>query len=233
MTDASGADDHDVLDLAGFIDHTLLAPDATAADIDRLCAEAAQYRFASVCVHPTWVVRCAAALSDAEVAVCTVIGFPSGATTSATKAAEAAEAVATGAAELDMVINIGALRSGDTDLVRRDIAAVVDAGGPGALVKVIIETSMLTDDHKRIASRLAVDAGADFVKTSTGFGGGGATVDDVALLRAVVGDAAGVKASGGVRTTQDALDMIGAGATRIGASAGIAIVGGGASTASY
>ncbi|MEM9035042.1 MAG: deoxyribose-phosphate aldolase [Actinomycetota bacterium] len=227
-------DDQAAPDLAGYIDHTLLAPNATADEIDQLCAEAAEHHFASVCVSPTWVPRCVSALQHTNVATCTVIGFPSGATTSATKAAEAAEAVATGATEVDMVINIGALRSGHAEVVRDDIGAVVEAAtAGGAIVKVILETSMLTDDQKTAACVLAVEAGAHFVKTSTGFGGGGATVEDVALMRRAVGEDLGVKASGGVRTREDALAMIEAGATRIGASAGIAIIGGGAGTSDY
>lgn len=215
------------LDLAQYIDHTLLAPDATAEDIDRLCAEAEQYRFASVCINPTWVRRAANDLRGTGVPVCTVIGFPLGATTTEVKAMEARKALRDGAREIDMVINIGALKSGDHELVYDDIARVVDAAHEvGAICKVILETALLTDEEKVIASALAKRAKADFVKTSTGFGPGGATVYDVALMRETVGPEMGVKASGGVRTADDAEDMIAAGATRIGASAGVQIVSG-------
>jgi deoxyribose-phosphate aldolase len=215
------------LDLARYIDHTLLKPDATRAEIDELIEEAEQYHFASVCINPTWVRYAARRLSGTDVKVCTVIGFPLGANTPEIKAMEARKAIREGAGEVDMVINIGALKSGDHDLVRRDIEKVVDAAHEaGTTVKVILETSMLTDEEKVIASSIAKDAKADFVKTSTGFGGGGATVYDVALMRETVGPGMGVKASGGVRTTEDAEDMIAAGATRIGASAGVQIVGG-------
>jgi deoxyribose-phosphate aldolase len=213
------------LDMAKYIDHTLLAPDATADQIDQLCAEAAEYHFASVCVNPTWVARCAGNLRGSDVKVCTVIGFPLGATTPRTKAMEAREAIRNGAREVDMVLNVGALKSGDHELVLTDIEKVVDsAHEAGVIVKVILETVLLTDEEKVIASALSKRAKADFVKTSTGFGGGGATVFDVALMRETVGPDQGVKASGGVRTREDAQDMIAAGATRIGASAGIQII---------
>lgn len=215
------------LDMARYIDHTLLKPEATAAEIDQLCREAAQYRFASVCINPTWVKRAAENLRGTSVPVCTVIGFPLGAGTSEIKAMEARRALRDGAREVDMVLNIGALKSGDHSLVLKDIEKVVDAAHEvGALCKVILETALLTDEEKVVASALAKKAKADFVKTSTGFGPGGATVYDVALMRETVGPEMGVKASGGVRTTDDAEDMIAAGATRIGASAGIEIVGG-------
>jgi deoxyribose-phosphate aldolase len=215
------------LDLARYIDHTLLKPDATADEIDKLCAEAEEYHFASVCINPTWVKRAATRLKGSGVVTCTVIGFPFGATPPENKAMEARRALRDGAREVDMVINIGALKSGDVDLVREDIAKVADAAHEvGALCKVILETALLTDEEKVIASALAKQAKADFVKTSTGFGGGGATVYDVALMRETVGPHMGVKASGGVRTTEEATDMIAAGATRIGASAGIQIVSG-------
>ncbi len=215
------------LDLARYIDHTMLNPDATAEDIDLLCAEADQYKFASVCINPTWVRRAAANLRGTGVPVCTVIGFPLGATTSEVKAAEARKALRDGAREIDMVINVGALKSGDHEVVYGDIAKVVDAAHEvGALCKVILETALLTDEEKVIASALAKRARADFVKTSTGFGPGGATVYDVALMRETVGPEMGVKASGGVRTAHEAEDMIAAGATRIGASAGVQIVSG-------
>ena len=215
------------LDMARYIDHTLLKPDATAAEIDQLCREAEQYHFASVCINPTWVKRAAENLRGSSVPVCTVIGFPLGANTPEIKAMEARRALRDGAREVDMVLNIGALKSGFYDLVRTDIEKVVDAAHDGgALCKVILETALLTDEEKVIASSLAKQARADFVKTSTGFGPGGATVYDVALMRETVGPEMGVKASGGVRTADDAEDMIAAGATRIGASAGIEIVGG-------
>ena len=215
------------LDMARYIDHPLLKPEATAAEIDQLCREAAQYRFASVCINPTWVKRAAENLRGTAVPVCTVIGFPLGAGTSEIKAMEARRALRDGAREVDMVLNIGALKSGDHDLVLKDIEKVVDSAHEvGALCKVILETALLTDEEKVVASALAKKAKADFVKTSTGFGPGGATVYDVALMRETVGPEMGVKASGGVRTTDDAEDMIAAGATRIGASAGIEIVGG-------
>jgi len=213
------------LDLAKTIDHTLLAPDATAEQVDALCEEASRYGFASVCINPTWVRRCASLVRDSGVSVCAVIGFPLGANTSQIKAMEARQAIRDGAREVDMVINVGALKSGDHDLVRSDIEKVVDsAHEAGAIVKVILETALLTDEEKVIASAIAKRAKADFVKTSTGFGGGGATVFDVALMRETVGPEMGVKASGGVRTAEDAQDMIAAGATRIGASAGVQIV---------
>ena len=215
------------LDMARYIDHTLLKPEATASDIDQLCREAEQYHFASVCINPTWVKRAAENLRGTSVPVCSVIGFPLGATTPEVKAMEARRALRDGAREVDMVLNIGALKSGHHDLVLKDIEKVVDAAHEvGAICKVILETALLTDEEKVVASALAKQAKADFVKTSTGFGPGGATVYDVALMRETVGPDMGVKASGGVRTTENAEDMIAAGATRIGASAGIEIVGG-------
>jgi len=213
--------------LAPFIDHTLLRPDATATDIDRLCDEAAEHRFAAVCVNPAWVRRAADRLRGSGVAVASVVGFPFGATPAEVKVFEARRAISDGATEIDMVINIGALKGGMHKEVRDDIAAVaVACHEAGALCKVIIETSLLTDDQKVAACRLAVEAGADFVKTSTGYAGGGATIADVALMRATVGPAIGVKASGGVRTAEDARAMLAAGATRIGTSAGVKIVSG-------
>ena len=214
--------------VARMIDHTVLKPTATAAEIDRLCQEARDNGFGAVCVNPVYVPRAAAALKGSGVAVATVIGFPLGANQPETKAAESRLALQQGAVELDMVINLGALKGGDLGLVERDIRAVVNEARavPGALVKVIIETCFLTDEEKRTACRLAKQAGADFVKTSTGFGTGGATVEDVRLMRQTVGPQMGVKASGGVRTAQDALTMIEAGATRLGTSAGVAIVSG-------
>ena len=221
-------------DLAQFIDHTLLKPDATAADIDTLCTEAVDTGFASVCINPTWVKRAAANVAGSPVRVSSVVGFPFGATTPEIKAMEARRAIRDGATEIDMVINIGALRSGDFDLVKRDIAMVSDAcHESGAINKVIIEAALLSDEEKVIASRIAKDAKADFVKTSTGFGPGGATVFDVALMREAVGPKLGVKAAGGIRTADDLREMVAAGATRIGASAGVAIVSGGEGTERY
>ena len=221
------------MNLAGMIDHTLLRADASKAEITKLTEEAKKYSFASVCVNPTWVAYAAEQLSGTEVKVCTVIGFPLGATTPAVKAFEAKDAIANGATEVDMVINIGALKDGNAELVEKDIRAVVEAAAGKALVKVIIETSLLTDDEKVLASKLAVKAGADFVKTSTGFSTGGATPEDVALMRKTVGEQTGVKASGGVRSLEDMKRMIEAGATRIGASSGVKIMEGGQSSASY
>lgn len=215
------------LDVAKYIDHTKLTPDTTASDIDQLCAEAAQFGFASVCINPTWVKRAANNLRGTAVPVCTVIGFPLGATTTEVKAMEARKALRDGAREIDMVINIGALKSGENEVVYNDIVKVVDAAHEvGAVCKVILETGILADEEKVVASALAKRAKADFVKTSTGFGYGGATVYDVALMRETVGPDMGVKASGGVRTADDAEDLIAAGATRIGASAGVQIVSG-------
>ncbi|GIN75006.1 deoxyribose-phosphate aldolase [Bacillus paralicheniformis] len=210
--------------IARMIDHTLLKPDAVTSEIEALCKEARVYDFASVCVNPCWVKLCAELLKDSEVKVCTVIGFPLGAASPETKAFETRQAIADGAGEVDMVINIGALKDRDTGTVEHDIRAVTDAAVGKALVKVIIETSLLTDEEKRLACELAVKAGADFVKTSTGFSGGGATVQDIKLMREAVGPDIGVKASGGVRDKESALAMVEAGATRIGASAGVSIV---------
>jgi len=215
------------IDVAKYIDHTLLKPEATADEIDVLCDEAMEFGFASVCVNPTWVKRAADRLRGSEVVTCSVIGFPLGASTPEIKAMEARRALRDGAREVDMVLNVGALKSGDLELVRTDIEKVVDsAHEAGAIVKVILETSKLTDEEKVIASALAKQAKADYVKTSTGFGGGGATVYDVALMRETVGPEMGIKASGGVHTAQEAEDMIAAGATRIGASAGVQSVAG-------
>lgn len=216
----------DAQSIARLIDHTLLKPEATRAQIADLCAQAREYRFASVCVNPAYVRYCSQLLDDVEdVAVCTVIGFPLGANTSEIKAIEAEHAIADGATEVDMVINVGALKSHDKVLVQRDIAAVVEvAHKKGAICKVIIETALLNDDEKVEACQLAMAAGADFVKTSTGFSSGGATAVDVAMMRRTVGSEMGVKASGGVRTLDDVRAMVEAGATRIGASAGVAIV---------
>lgn len=221
------------MNLAKMIDHTLLRADATEAEITKLATEAKTYHFASVCVNPTWVAYAAEQLKGTEVKVCTVIGFPLGASTSAVKALEAKDAIASGATEVDMVINIGALKDGNNELVENDIRAVVQAAAGQALVKAIIETCLLTDEEKVTACELAVKAGADYVKTSTGFSTGGATAEDVALMRRTVGDRAGVKASGGVRNLEDMNKMIEAGATRIGASSGVKILEGGHSTANY
>ncbi|KWW21688.1 MULTISPECIES: deoxyribose-phosphate aldolase [Bacillaceae] len=210
--------------VAGLIDHTLLKADATKEQIKVLCEEAREYKFASVCVNPTWVKYASELLEGSEVKVCTVIGFPLGATTPETKAFETKDAISNGAHEVDMVINIGALKDKDDELVERDIRAVVAASTGKALSKVIIETSLLTEEEKVRACELAVKAGTDYVKTSTGFSTGGATVEDIALMRKTVGPDIGVKASGGVRNTADAQNVIEAGATRIGASAGVSIV---------
>lgn len=211
-------------DLAKYIDHTILAPDATREQVRRLCEEALEYRFAGVCVNPTYVAYVTELLAGSGIAVCSVIGFPLGATTPQEKAFEAAEAVSKGAAELDTVIQIGALKEGRYDFVEQDIRGVVDAAKGKALVKVIIETCLLTDKEKVRACELSRAAGADIVKTSTGFSTGGATVADVALMKKTVGEAMGVKASGGVRDREAAIAMINAGACRIGTSAGIKIV---------
>jgi deoxyribose-phosphate aldolase len=213
-------------ELAKYIDHTLLRPDATRQEILDLAAEARQYGFASVCVHPTNVRHAAERLKGSRVCVCSVVGFPHGANMPETKALEARRAIRDGAREIDMVINIGALKSGDDELVFRDIRAVTDACMEGrAICKVILETAMLTDDEKVRACQIAKRARADFVKTSTGFGGGGATAHDVALMaEAVHGTRMGVKASGGIRSYEDAHKMIQAGATRLGASAGVKII---------
>lgn len=211
-------------DWASLIDHTLLKPDATESEIKRLCEEAAQYHFASVCVNPTWVRASSCHLQGSGVPVCTVIGFPLGATLADVKAYEARRAIMDGAREVDMVINVGALKSGDDCLVEHDIHAVVEVAHEyGVTCKVIIETALLTDDEKVRACQAARSAGADFVKTSTGFSKGGATVADIALMRRVVGPELGVKASGGVKSMADARAMVEAGATRIGASVGVKI----------
>ncbi|MCK6077013.1 deoxyribose-phosphate aldolase [Paenibacillus silvae] len=214
------------------IDHTLLRADATRNEITKLTEEAKQYQFASVCVNPGWVSYAAEQLQGTGVDICTVIGFPLGASTTETKAFETKDAIAKGATEVDMVINISALKDGNDDYVEQDIRAVVDAAA-GTLVKVIIETCLLTDDEKVRACQAAVRAGADFVKTSTGFSTGGATPEDIALMRRTVGPDVGVKASGGVRSLEDMQKMIEAGASRIGASSGVKIMQGGESSSSY
>ena len=211
-------------DWASLIDHTLLKPEASESDIKKLCNEAIQFGFASVCVNPTWVKRAAEFLRGSNVPVCTVIGFPLGATLPDVKAYEARRAIFNGAREVDMVINIGALKSGDDCAVEDDIRAVSEAAHEnGVLCKVIIETALLTDEEKVRACLASKNAGADFVKTSTGFSKGGATVEDVSLMRRVVGHDLGVKASGGVKGIEDARKMFEAGATRIGASVGVKI----------
>lgn len=212
-------------ELARLIDHTLLSPSATASAIDRLCAEARERELFSVCVNPCWLPRVKQALTGSNVRACTVIGFPLGANATQTKANEAARAIADGADELDMVLNVGWLLDGDDQAVRNDVAAVVQAA-EGRVVKVILEVALLTLEQVRHASQLAVAGGASFVKTSTGFGPGGATIEAVEVMRAAVGDRVGVKASGGIRDAATAKAMLEAGATRIGASASLAILDG-------
>ena len=215
----------DTRHLASMIDHTLLKPEASESQIRQLCDEAKRFGFASVCVNPTYVKLCATLLAGTSVHVCTVAGFPLGASLPEVKAFEAQQAIRDGATEIDMVINVGALKNRDDVLVERDIAGVVHLShAAGALVKVILEVALLTDEEKVRACRLVQSAGADFVKTSTGFGPGGATTHDVALLRQTVGPQMGVKAAGGIRTLQDALAMIESGATRLGASASAKIM---------
>lgn len=211
--------------IAALIDHTILKPEAARADVIKVCREARQYHFASVCVNPYWVPLVRAELLGSPVKVCTVVGFPLGATSTEAKVAETAAALRAGAQEIDMVINVGALRSGDHEAVKTDIQQVVKPSHEArALVKVILETALLNDNEKAVACTLAKLAGADFVKTSTGFSSGGATAHDVALMRSVVGPDMGVKASGGIRTLQDLQTMAAAGATRIGASASVKII---------
>ena len=212
------------MELAKYIDHTLLKTDAQRADVAKLIEEAKAYHFASVCVSPIWVSYVSEALRDTGVKTCTVIGFPQGATPSAVKAFETKQAIADGADEVDMVIAVGRLKDGDDAYVKADIEAVVQAARGKALTKVIIETCLLTDEEKRRACLLAKEAGADFVKTSTGFAAGGATVADVKLMRESVGEAMGVKAAGGIRSRADAETMLAAGATRLGTSSGVKIV---------
>lgn len=212
-------------DIAGYIDHTLLKPEATPAEIEKLCKEAREFHFAAVCVNPPFVKQCAELLRGSDVQIATVVGFPLGAHTTETKVFETEQALADGATEIDMVINIGELKAGHNDFVREDIRSVVRAAHRvGAVVKVIIEAALLNDEEKVRASWLSKEAGADFVKTSTGFGPGGATAHDVALMRETVGPNLGVKAAGGVKNLEQAQEMIKAGATRIGASAGVKIV---------
>jgi deoxyribose-phosphate aldolase len=211
------------MDLAKMIDHTLLRCDATRSEISTLCHEARAHGFAAVCVNTTWVALCASLLNECTTTVCTVVGFPLGATATQAKAFEAAHAVELGATEVDMVMNIGALKSHDYDAVLEDMHEVIRAAAR-AKVKVIVETGVLTDEEKVTAATLAKRAGAAFLKTSTGFGHGGATIADVQLLRSIAGSDIGVKASGGIRTTADAIAMVRAGATRLGTSASIAII---------
>lgn len=213
-------------EIAKMIDHTLLAPDATRDAIANICAEAREHRFGAVCIAPSWVPLAAELLRDSGVNIATVIGFPHGNTLQAVKQFEAREAISAGAGELDMVLNVGAMKSGRADDVLADIRGVTDAAGAyhGVLVKVILETGLLADDEKRLACRLAEEAGADFVKTSTGFGPGGATAGDVRLMRQAVGDRLGVKAAGGIRDRETAVAMIEAGASRLGCSQSVRIV---------
>lgn len=218
--------------VAKMIDHTLLKPDATRAELVKLCEEARTHRFASVCINTTWVPLCVELLKGSGVMTICVVGFPLGAATSRAKAAETREAIANGAAEIDMVVNIGLLKGGEHERVYDDIRAVVEAAS-GRPVKVILETHMLTREQKIAACAISRSAGAAFVKTSTGFSGGGATVEDIRLMRSVVGPDMGVKASGGVRTAQDAANMVAAGANRLGASASVAIVTGGVGKGAY
>jgi deoxyribose-phosphate aldolase len=222
-------DKHPIIDekrrIAALIDHTLLKPEATRQQVDRLCKEAREYGFASACVNPYWVPVAGRALEGSRVKVCTVIGFPLGANLASVKAFETRKALEQGATELDMVQNIGALESGDDHVVEDEIAELGNlAHANGAILKVILETCLLTEEARERACRLAVHAGADFVKTSTGFSTGGATVEDIRLMRRIVGPKVGVKASGGIRTLEAVRAMLAAGATRIGASAGVSIV---------
>ena len=212
------------MSIASYIDHTLLKPDATGEQIDRLCAEAKEYGFASVCVNPYYVARCVKNLKGSDVKVCTVVGFPLGATTMETKVFETLQAVASGAQEIDVVMNVCAMKSGHTKAIEQEVQALAAAVEDKAILKVIIETCLLTDEEKNQACRIARRSGANFVKTSTGFSTGGATVEDVALMRKAVGAKLGVKASGGIRDYATAKAMLDAGADRIGASAGVAIV---------
>ncbi|WP_010531035.1 deoxyribose-phosphate aldolase [Lentibacillus jeotgali] len=221
------------MNLAKYIDHTQLKSDTSKEKIDQIVQEAREHGFASVCVNPYWVPFCYDHLKDTDVKVCTVIGFPLGATSTAAKVHETKQAIQEGAEEVDMVINIGELKSKNDEAVQRDIEAVVEAAKGSALTKVIIETSLLTDDEKFRACKLAKAAGADFVKTSTGFSGGGANAEDVKLMRETVGSDMGVKASGGVRDLQTTKAMIDAGATRIGASSGVDIIAGETGSSDY
>ncbi|WP_411170374.1 deoxyribose-phosphate aldolase [Clostridium sp. MB05] len=220
-------------DLARMIDHTILKADATEMEVEKLCNEALEYNFASVCINPAMVEKAATMLKGSDVKVCTVIGFPLGATTTEVKAFETEDVIKKGATEVDMVINIGKLKEGNLEYIKKDIEAVVNAAKGKALTKVIIETCLLTDEEKVTACKLSKEAGADFVKTSTGFSTGGATASDIKLMRETVGPELGVKASGGVRSNADAIAMIENGATRIGASASISICEGTESNSTY
>ena len=220
-------------DLAKMIDHTILKAEATEKEVEKLCKEALEYNFASVCLNPSMVEKAAGILKGSDVKVCTVIGFPLGATTTEVKAFETDDVIKKGATEVDMVINVGKLKDGDLNYIKKDIEAVVNVAKGRALTKVIIETCLLTDEEKVTACKLSKEAGADFVKTSTGFSTGGATKEDIKLMRETVGPDVGVKASGGVRTREDAESMIENGATRIGASASIAICEGTVSNSTY
>jgi deoxyribose-phosphate aldolase len=213
-----------MMDFSKMIDHTILKPEATKQDVEKLCREAVEYGFHSVCVNSSFVYYCAKLLKDSDVKVCTVVGFPLGAMSTAGKAAETLAAVEDGAEEIDMVIHVGMIKSRDWDYVKQDISSVVEAAGDKAIVKVILETCLLTDDEKEYACRICRESGAAFVKTSTGFSTDGAREDDVALMRRIVGSGMGVKASGGIRSPETALDMVRAGADRLGTSSGIAIV---------
>lgn len=214
------------MNIGNYIDHTLLKADATLGEIERLCVEAETHQFFSVCVNPVWVKTAKKFLSHSKVKVCTVIGFPLGASTSETKVFETKEAIVNGADEIDMVMNIGALKSGNTEQVASEIEAIVSASAGRALVKVIIETSLLTDSEKKTACQLVESARADFVKTSTGFSTSGATVEDIKLIKSIVDERMGIKASGGIRDYTFAEKLIRSGATRIGASASVAIING-------
>lgn len=214
----------DRFELAKYFDHTVLKADAKKADVEKICKEALEYGFASVCINPSYVPLAAEMLAGSEVKVCTVIGFPLGATTSETKAFEAKDAIRKGAHEIDMVLNVAAAKNGDWNYVENDIRAVAEACGTEALLKVIFETCLLTDDEKVAACKASVSAGADYVKTSTGFSTGGATAADIALMRKEVGDGLGVKASGAVRDLATTMKMIESGATRIGSSSSVAIL---------
>ncbi|UYL10605.1 deoxyribose-phosphate aldolase [Bdellovibrio sp. SKB1291214] len=220
------------MQLNKFIDHTLLKPEAQAAQIEKLCKEAIEHKFFSVCVNTSYVKQCAELLRDSDVKVCCVVGFPLGAMDTVSKAFETRTAIANGAQEIDMVVQIGALKDRRVDYVRDDIRAVVQAAG-GAKVKVIIETSLINDEEKTLACKAALEAGAHFVKTSTGFAGGGATVEDVKLMKSVVGDKLEVKASGGVKSAEQAVALIAAGATRLGTSSGVALIQGQQSQGGY
>ncbi len=236
LQESSSAGNASVLipaDVAGYIDHTLLKADATGSQIDTLCSEAKEYHFHSVCVNTTWTARCAKNLRGSNVKVCVVVGFPLGAMSGRSKGFEARHAIEEGADEIDMVMNIGALKERDLKAVEDDIKWVVRACGQRALLKVIIETALLTDEEKVLACEIVKKSGADYVKTSTGFSTGGATVKDVALMRRTVGPKMGVKAAGGVRTFADAVAMIEAGATRLGTSGGVKIIKGEEITSGY